>query len=143
VNRARWIHAQAAGATAAQFVVYSDSDAHCKALTTADGPPHSSVPVTYPFLENFVIKFKDEASASREYSGSVFGIPPTAYGNLDGGIVGAATGLGLNSESYLCTGCGSYTALWQNNAFDVVIWIVNLDSATRARIVSNVNSRID
>jgi hypothetical protein len=138
-NRYIWIEAQAAGATAAQFVFYSDSDAHCKALMTADGPPQ--VPVTYPFLENFVIKFKDELAASREYSGSVFGIPPTAYGKLSGGVVGRATGLGPNSESYLC--CGSYTAIWQNNAFAVVIWIVNLDSATSARIVSNVNSRID
>jgi len=135
-----WIDAQAAGATVAQFVIYSDSDAHCKALTTADGPQHAQFTVTYPFLENFVIKFKDVLSASRAFNGAVFGIPPTAYRNLEGGVVGTATGLGPNAESASC--CGAFTAIWQNNAFDALIWIVNLDAATSARIVSNVNSRI-
>jgi hypothetical protein len=144
-TKTEWDKAKSNGATEAQVVFYADSKAHCDAITNSQNSELASA--TYPIVINFVIKFKDQASAAQGYtSESIFGFSESTISTSAGaGVVkGADTGLGKNSISLtLAIGNQSfYVAVWQNKAFMVILAVINVDTAQAKKIASNENGRI-
>lgn len=134
-----WDAAKKQGATAAYTAFYTDTAAHCASLETSSSDITSA---SYKLVVNFVIQFKDEASASKGFANeSIFGVSKSS---LKGGVEGTATGLGPNSI-VLSTSFGNlsyYVAAWQNKAFMVILAILNIDAATCKKVAVAVNSRI-
>src|SRR5450759_5437740 len=64
-TKSEWDAAQKQGATAAYAAFFSDSTAHC---TTLESNSSDISTATYKLVVNFVIQFKDEASASSGYT---------------------------------------------------------------------------
>src|SRR3977135_126480 len=95
-TKAEWDSAKQKGATAAYTAFYADSTAHCTSLEPNTSDISSA---TYKLVVNFVIQFKDEASASKGYtSESIFGFSASSL--QSGGAPGVeetATGLTKNS----------------------------------------------
>jgi hypothetical protein len=140
-----WNKAKADGATEAQIVFYSDSKAHCAAITNSQNSELASA--TYPLVLNFVIKFKDSTSAEKGYtSESIFGFSEgTISSSASAGVLkGADTGLGKNSISLTLAIANQsfYVAVWQNKAFMVILAVINVDVAQSKKIATNENSRI-
>jgi hypothetical protein len=134
-----WDAAKKQGATSAYVAFYTDTAAHCASLETSSSDITSA---TYKLVVNFVIQFKDEASAGKGYTNeSIFGVSKSS---LKGGVEGTATGLGPNSI-VLSTSFGNqsyYVAAWQNKAFMVILAIINIDPATCKKVAVAENSRI-
>jgi hypothetical protein len=142
-TKAQWDAAQAKGATAAQVVFYTDNAANC--LSVASKVSNISA-ATYKLVVNFVVQFKDEATAATGYSsGKIFGIDQSAL-NAGGAPVtqGTKTGLGANSIvlSAAIANQAFYIAVWQNKAFMVILGIINLESASGQKVAVAVNKRI-
>lgn len=140
-----WNKAKADGATEAQIVFYSDTKAHCASITNSQNSELASA--TYPLVLNFVIKFKDAASAEKGYtSEAIFGFSEgTISSSASAGVIkGADTGLGKNSISLtLAIGNQSfYVAVWQNQAFMVILAVINIDVAQSKKIATSENGRI-
>jgi len=138
-----WEDAKAKGATAGQVVVYSDSADHCASFKSNTSAITSA---TYKLVVNFVIQFKDEASATDGYkTGGILGFNPTSLTN--GGVpskVGDQTGLGANSIVVTLDvgGQNFYIAVWQKKKFMVILAVLNIDSATDAKVATAENGRI-
>ena len=138
-----WADAKAKGATAGQVSVYSDSADHCASFK---GNTSSITSATYKLVVNFVIQFKDEASAKSGYSsGGILGFNPSSLTN--GGVpskVGEQTGLGPNSIVVTLDvgGQNFYIAVWQKKKFMVILAVLNIDSATDAKVAAAESGRI-
>src|SRR5882762_9329011 len=68
-TKTQWETAQNNGATAAQVMFYTDTEANCASVESKV----SNIPsASYKLVVNFVVQFKDEASAAAGYnSGSI------------------------------------------------------------------------
>jgi len=149
-TKASWVDAKSKGATAAYTAFYTDSSEHCKAISSSSAAIGSAV---YKLVVNFVIQFKDEASAAKGYTTEkVFNVSAsdlkasasalTASGQLV--VEGTKTGLSANSivlnspianQSY-------YIAVWQNKAFLVILAILNVDPGAAKKVATSENARI-
>jgi len=142
-TKSEWDDAKSKGATAAFTAFYTDSAAHCDAIK-AQGSSIGSA--AYKLVVNFVIQFKDEASAAKGYeTGQVFNISPSELRKSPAVLEGTAnTGLTKNSivlnspianQTY-------YIAVWQNKSFLVILAILNVDGAASKKVATSENSRI-
>jgi len=140
---AEWEAAKKQGATAAYAAFFSDSTAHCTSIESNSSDISSA---TYKLVVNFVIQFKDEASASKGYtSESIFGFSASSLKTGGAPVVeGAQTGLTANSIvlSISIANQSFYVAVWQNKAFMVILAILNLDTATSKKVAMAENKRI-
>jgi hypothetical protein len=142
-TKASWDAAQKNGATAADVEFYSDSAAHCMSLES-NGSQMTTA--TYKLAVNFVIQFKDQASAETGYkSDSTFGFNASSLKSAQIPVIeGAATGLGPNSIVLTLTISTQtfYVAVWQNKQFMVILGVLNLDAATDKNVALAENKRI-
>jgi hypothetical protein len=142
-TKAEWDAAKKQGATSAEIVFYTDSTANCKAVGSSTSQISSA---TYKLVVNFVLQFKDEASAAKGYTtAGILGFNESqlaAAGNA--AVVGTKTGLGANSVvlSVAISTQAFYIAVWQHKAFLVIIAILNIDNATSQKVAVAVNGRI-
>jgi hypothetical protein len=138
-----WTSAKQQGATAAYAAFYSDSTAHCTSIESNSSDISSA---TYKLVVNFVILFKDEASASKGYtSESIFGFSASSLKSGGTPVVeGTKTGLTPNSIvlSIAVSNQSFYVAVWQNKAFMVILAILNIDPATCKKVALAENSRV-
>jgi hypothetical protein len=139
----QWEAAQAKGATEAQIVFYTDSVANCATVKSKVTSINSAA---YKLVVNFVIQFKDEATAASGYTNEkIFGIDRTAL-KANGAPVteGTQTGLGPNSVvlSVPIASQSFYIAVWQSKAFMVILGIINLDSTTGQKVADAEYKRI-
>ena len=138
-----WDTARANGATGAYAALYTDTGGHC---TDFGGGAANPGAASYKLVVNFVVQFKDEATASNGYStGSFFHY---SVADLKSGgapvVEGTATGLGANSivrNAYLISQT-VFVALWQNKAYLVILAILNVDSTATQKAAVSENSRI-
>ena len=137
-----WADAQKNGATAAYIDFYTDSSAHCSALETNTSDISSA---NYKLAINFVIQFKDTATAAKGYtSESIFGFSAASMQSGVPAIQGAQTGLSPNSIvlTIALANTSYYVAVWQKKAFMVILAIVNLDPASAKKVALAENGRI-
>ena len=143
--KSEWDAAQKQGATAAYAGFYADSTAHC---ATVESNSSDISTATYKLVVNFVVQFKDEASATKGYtSETIFGI---SKDKLTGGAApeavmqGTTTGLTANSIvlSVAILNQSFYVAEWQNKVFLVILAILNIDTPTSKKVAQAVNARI-
>jgi hypothetical protein len=139
----QWEAAQAKGATAAQVVFYTDSSANCASVESKVANISSA---TYKLVVNFVVQFKDEATAANGYTNEKIFEFDRATLKSDGAPVteGTKTGLGPNSIvlSLPIANQSFYIAVWQGKVFMVILGIINLDSATGQKVAEAENKRI-
>src|SRR5205823_7907097 len=64
-TKTEWDDAKTKGATAAYAALYSDTAAHCASIKTNGADIGAA---TYKLVINFVVQFKDEASAAKGYT---------------------------------------------------------------------------
>jgi hypothetical protein len=142
-TKAEWDDAKSKGASAAYAAVYADSKAHCDAIKSS-GPDIGAA--TYKLVINFVIQFKDQASAAKAYtSEKIFNISASDLKSNGGAVVeGDKTGLSANSIvlDTLIAKQTYYIAVWQNKAFMVILAILNVDSAAAKKVATSENGRI-
>jgi len=142
-TKSEWDSAKQKGATAAYTAFYTDSTAHCTSIESNTSDISSA---TYKLVVNFVIQFKDEASASKGYtSESIFGFSASSLKSGGAPIVeGTATGLTKNSIvlSISISNQAFYVAVWQNKTFMVILAILNIDTATCKKVAQAENARI-
>ena len=140
-TKKEWEDAQKNGATAAQVVFYTDSAANCASVQSKVANISSA---TYKLVVNFVVQFKDEASAAKGFtSGKIFGFNRALLKN-GGATEGTKTGLGANSIvlSVPIANQVFYIAVWQNKAFMVILGVINIDAATGQKAAAAENMRI-
>jgi hypothetical protein len=142
-TKTQWDAAQKSGATAAQVVFYTDSAANCASVASKVANLSSAA---YKLVVNFVIQFKDEATAASGWSsGSIFGIDQsTLKANGAPVVEGTKTGLGPNSVvlSLPIANQSFYIAVWQHKAFMVILGLINLDTATGEKVATAEDKRI-
>jgi hypothetical protein len=141
-TKTQWDAAKEKGATAAQVVFYTDSVANC---ANVESKVSSIASASYKLVVNFVVQFKDEATAVNGYTNEkIFGIDRATL-KADGAPVteGTKTGLGANSIvlSVPIANQLFYIAVWQSKAFMVILGIINLDSATGQKVADAENKR--
>ena len=140
---ADWQTAKSKGAKDAYVAVYSDSSAHCSAIKTSGSDIGAA---TYRLVINFVVRFKDEKTAASSYAGdSVLGFSASSL--KAGGapvIEGANTGLTKNSIALTQPIGGQlyYIAFWQNQAYVVILAVLNLDAAAAKKVSTSENGRV-
>jgi hypothetical protein len=138
-----WLDAQTKGATAAQILFYTDSAANCASVESKGSDITAA---SYKVVVNFVVQFKDAATAATGYTtGKIFGIDQSTL-SADGAPVkqGNATGLGPNSIVLSATIANQsfYIGAWQNKVFMVILGLINLDAATGQKVADAENKRI-
>jgi hypothetical protein len=142
-TKSEWDAAQKQGATAAYAAFFSDSTAHCTSLESNSSDISTA---TYKLVVNFVIQFKDEASASSGYTTEqIFGFSTSSLKSGGAPVVeGTKTGLTANSIvlSISVANQSFYVAVWQNKTFMVILAILNIDTATSKKVAVAENSRI-
>ena len=142
-TKTQWDAAKKSGAIAAQVVFYADTVANCAAMASSVS---SMISATYKVVVNYVVQFKDEATAAKGYtSGAIFGIDPVAL--KTGGSPttdGTKTGLGANSivVNQTIGNQAFYIAAWQSKAFMVVLGIINLENGAGQKVAVAENKRI-
>jgi hypothetical protein len=144
-----WSDAKKLNATAAAIAFYSDSNAHCTAIK-ASGSDISSA--SYKLVVNFVVQFKDQASATKAYtSESIFGfsaadLKTTASAAAGAGQLSEGTKSGLSANSLTLyapvAGQSYYIAVWQNKTFMVILAALNIDATSSKKIATSENGRI-
>ena len=139
-----WDAAKKQGATAAYAAFYTDSASHCLSVEANSADVSSA---TYKLVVNFVIQFKDEASASKGYtSESIFGFSTTSLKNGGAPVLEGTAKTGLSPNSLVLTAAianqSFYIAVWQNKVFFVILAILNIDTATCKNVALAENSRI-
>lgn len=141
-TKSEWDSAQKQDATSAYTAFYADTTAHCTSIESNSSDITSA---TYKLVVNFVIQFKDEASASKGYtSESIFGFSASSLKSGGTPVVeGTATGLTANSIvlSISVSNQSFYVAVWQNKAFMVILAILNIDTATCKKVALAENGR--
>jgi hypothetical protein len=142
-TKTEWDSAKQKGATAAYTAFYTDSTAHCTSIESNSSDISSAA---YKLAVNFVVQFKDEASASKGYtSESIFGFSASSLKTGGAPVVeGTATGLTKNSIvlSISVANQAFYVAVWQNKTFMVILAILNIDAATCKKVAQAENARI-
>src|SRR6202790_5917940 len=117
-TKSEWDAAKQQGATAAYAAFYSDTTAHCTSLQSNSSDISTA---TYKLVVNFVIQFKDDASASKGYtSESIFGFSATSLKSGGAPVLeGTKTGFTANSIvlSIAVDSQSFYVAGWQKKAF--------------------------
>jgi hypothetical protein len=142
--KAEWDAAKKQGATAAYAAFYTDSTAHCANVESNSADVSSA---TYKLVVNFVIQFKDEASASKGYTTeSIFGFSTNSLKNGGAPVLEGTAKTGLSPNSIVLTAAignqSFYVAVWQNKVFMVILAILNIDTATCKNVALAENSRI-
>jgi hypothetical protein len=141
-TKGEWDAAKKQGATAGEIVFFTDSTANCKAVGTSTSTISSA---TYKLVVNFVVQYKDEASAAKGYTtDGILGFNQSQLAAAgSAATVGAKTGLGPNSVvlSVAISTQAFYIAVWQHKAFLVILAILNVDNATSQKVAVAVNSR--
>lgn len=138
-----WQTAKSKGAKAAFVSIFTDSAAHCSAIKTSSSDIGAA---TYKLVINFVVQFKDEKTAASSYtSDSVLGFSASSL--KSGGvpvIEGASTGLTKNSIALTQPIGGQlyYIAVWQNQAFVVILAVLNLDAGAAKKVSTSENGRV-
>jgi hypothetical protein len=142
-TKKEWDAATKAGATAAEVALFTDTVDHCSGVTSNQS---SFGTANYKVVINFVIQFKDEATAAKGYTTeSIFGF---SAATLKGGglptVEGKDTGFGPNSIllTFGTSTISFYIAVWQKKSFMVEFAALNLDTATSKKIALAVNGRI-
>jgi hypothetical protein len=142
-TKAEWDAAKQKGATAAYTAFYTDSAAHCSTVESNTSDISST---TYKLVVNFVVQFKDEASASKGYTTeSIFGFSAASLKSGGAPVVeGTKTGLTANTIvlSIAVATQSFYVAVWQNKVFMVILAILNIDTATCKKVAQSENGRI-
>jgi hypothetical protein len=143
-TKTEWDAAKTHGATSAVVVFYSDKKDDCASIQNAGNANLASA--SYPLVINFVIQFKDQASAEKGYTTeSIFGFSESTIAAAGAGVIkGTDTGLSKNSIA-LTIAIGNqsfYVAVWQNNTFMVILGVLNIDLAASKKIATNENGRI-
>jgi hypothetical protein len=142
-TKKEWDDAKTQGATGAYAAFYTDSTANCANIASNSSDLSSA---SYKLAVNFVIQFKDEASASKGYSsGSILGFSASSLKTSGAPVVeGTKTGLTANSIvlSISIANQSFYVAVWQNKAFMSILAILNIDTATCKKVALAVNGRI-
>jgi hypothetical protein len=137
-----WDDAQKNGATAAYIDFYTDSSAHCSALEAKTSDISSA---NYKLAINFVIQFKDTATAAKGYtSESIFGFSAASMQSGAPAVQGTATGLSPNSIvlTVSIANTSYYVAVWQNKAFMIILAIVNIEPGAAKKVALAENARI-
>jgi hypothetical protein len=138
----QWQKEKSAGATGGWVQVFADSADECTALSSGRSPQGSNPP---KIVLNYVVQFKDEASASKDFSSEVLGLNPADIQRQGGTVVrGKGTGLGDNSTtgSISLFGLQLDFAVWQKKAFFVAVIAVGLSDAESKKIYNDINGRI-
>jgi hypothetical protein len=142
-TKSEWDSAKSKGASSAYTAFYTDSTAHCTSIESNTTDISSA---TYKLVVNFVVQFKDEASAAKGYTTeSIFGFSAASLKSGGAPVVeGTATGLTKNSIvlSIAIPNQAFYVAEWQNKAFMVILAILNIDTPTCKKVAQAENSRI-
>ena len=142
-TKTEWDSAKQKGATSAYTAFYTDSAAHCTSIESNTTDISSA---TYKLVVNFVIQFKDEATAGKGYTTeSIFGFSASSLKSGGAPVVeGTKTGLTANSIvlSIAISTQSFYVAEWQNKSFMVILAILNIDTATCKKVAQAENSRI-
>ena len=142
-TKSEWDSAKQKGATAAYTAFYTDSTANCTSIESNSSDISAA---TYKLVVNFVVQFKDEASASKAYTTeSIFGISASTLKSGGAPVVeGTKTGLSPNSIvlSIAVSTQSFYVAVWQNKVFLTILAILNIDTATCKKIALAENGRI-
>lgn len=139
----QWTAAKKNGATAAATAFYTDSSAHCASVGSTSSDLSSA---TFKLVVNFVVQFKDEASAAKGYtSESIFGFSASSLKSGGAPVVeGTKTGLTANSISLSAAIANQsfYVAVWQNKLFMIILAVLNIDQAASKKVATSENARI-
>ncbi|HEV2035790.1 MAG TPA: hypothetical protein VGU71_16615 [Candidatus Dormibacteraeota bacterium] len=142
-TKAEWDAAKKSGATAGEVVFFADTTANCKALASNSSGVSSA---TYKLVVNFVLQFKDAATAAKGYTNqSIMGFSQASLTTAGtAAVVGTKTGLGPNSVTLTVpiSSQSFYIAVWQNKAFMSILAILNIDSAASQKAALSENARI-
>jgi hypothetical protein len=144
-TKSDWDDAKKNGATSAVVVFEADTKDHCTSIQNSNSNDFGSA--TYPFVINFVIQFKDEATAQKGYTTeSIFGFSQSTLSQSGGSgvITGTATGLTTNSIalSVAIASQSFYVAVWQNKTYMVILGVLNIDLGQAKKIATTLNGRI-
>jgi hypothetical protein len=136
-----WTDAKSNGAKAAYVALYTDSQSRCADIKN----PQTDVgTATYKLVVNFVVQFKDEASAVDAYKNkSIFGFSAAQLRTAPT-VEGKDTGLTDNSI-VLNQAIGDqsfYIADWQNKTFLIILAVLNVDATSSKKVSTAENSRI-
>jgi formylmethanofuran:tetrahydromethanopterin formyltransferase len=138
---AYWTDAQSNGAKEAYAAIYADSQDRCAAIKD----PQTDVgTATYKLVVNFVLEFKDEATATDAYNNkTIFGFSKSQL-KAAPVIEGTKTGLTENSIvlSQAIANQQFYIAEWQNKKFMVILAVLNIDPESSKKVSTAENSRI-
>ena len=138
-TKSKWDDAKKNGATAAQVEYYSDDVANCAKASNVTS-------LANKLVVNFVVQFKDEASAAAGYTnGSILGIDRSTLKVAGAPVVeGTKTGLGANSIVLNSTIANQtfYIAVWQHKAFMVILGLINVDTVSGQKVADAENKRI-
>jgi hypothetical protein len=136
-----WTDAKTNGATAAYASIYTDSSDRCAAIKN----PETDVgTATYKLVVNFVVQFKDEATATDAFNNkTIFGFSKSQL-KAAPVIEGTQTGLTQNSIvlSQSIASQQFYIAEWQNKTFMVILAVLNIDPESSKKVSTAENSRI-
>ena len=139
-----WSQAQKNGATAAYVAIYTNSAANCSSIKSSSSTISAA---TYKLVVNFVIQFKDEKSAEAGFKSdnTIFGFSASQLRSAGSAAQeGTATGLTANSIalSQAIANQTFYIAVWQNQAFMIILAILNVDPAPSKKVATSENGRI-
>lgn len=142
-TKAEWDSAKKNGASGAYIAFYADSTQHCTQVGSSSSDLSTA---NFKLLVNFVIQFKDQASAVKGYtSDSIFGF--SAASLKSGGAPvqeGTATGFGANSIVLSVTVANQsfYVSVWQHKAFMVILVALDMDAAAAKKVAQAEDGRI-
>ena len=131
-----WAALKSNGANAAAIGAYVEDPTTACTGTLGAGQGKSAT--------SFVIRYKDEGSATTAYKRGLLNFPTPQQGQQTPGLtVGTATGLGANSWVYdrSVNGKAAFLAFWQVNQFDVMILTADLDPVDSRKAADAVYSR--
>jgi hypothetical protein len=138
----QWQKEKQAGGTAGAVEVYADSKDECDSLANGTSPSSSAPP---KIVLNYVVQFKDDASAAKDYNDEVLGLNPSDIQKQGGTVLkGTGTGLGSNSSagSISLFGLQLEFAVWQKKTFFTAVIAVGLTDTDAKKIYTAVNGRI-
>jgi hypothetical protein len=142
-TKAEWDAAKKNGATAGAVVFFADTATNCKALESNTSGVSGA---TYKLAVNFVLQFKDAASAAKGYTTeSIMGFSQAALSTAGtAAVIGTKTGLGANSVTLTVhvSTQSFYIAVWQNKAFMSILAILNIDPVVCQKAALAENGRI-
>lgn len=141
-TKTQWDDARSKSATAAYVAIFADTKQHCDAIKTSGADLGAA---TYKVVINFVVQFKDQASAAKAYtSETIFNISSADLKGRNDAVEGEKTGLSSNSIvlDTLVASQKYYIAVWQNKQFLVILAVLNTDSASAKKVATAENGRI-